>query len=100
MPLDRASAGSVILGHAVRATRRIVVLAAMLFAASASAAPDGVVVESYTGQRPEDANRLLSPVLDELATRGYVAGPEVVGRRFEQKISRPSVVENGLLDGF
>jgi len=73
----------------------------MFFATSAKAAPgDGIVIESYTGQRPGDANRLLSPVLDELANRGYVAGPEVVGRRFEQKVSRPSLVENGLSDAF
>ena len=98
MQLDRTGSGSVILGHAVRT---IVVIAVMLFAASAEAAPgDGIVVESYSGQRPEDANRLLSPVLDELANRGYVAGPEVVGRRFEQKVSRPSIVENGLSDAF
>jgi hypothetical protein len=68
---------------------------------TAHAAPgDGIVVESYTGARPEDANRLLSPVLDELANRGYVAGPEVVGRRFEQRVSRPSTVENGLPNVF
>lgn len=94
MQLDRARRESVILGHAVRT---LVVIAVMLCAASASAAPnDGIVVESYTGRRPDDANRLLSPVLDELANRGYVAGPEVVGRRFEQRVSRPSVVQNGL----
>lgn len=98
MQLDRARDGSVILGHAVRT---IVVIAVVLFAASAKAAPnDGIVVESYSGQRPEDANRLLSPVLDELANRGYVAGPEVVGRRFEQRVSRPSLVDNGVSDAF
>jgi hypothetical protein len=68
---------------------------------TASAAPgDGIIVESYSGQRPADANRLLSPVLDELANRGYVAGPEVVGRRFEQRVSRPSIVAGGLPPGF
>ncbi len=68
---------------------------------TAHAAPgDGIVIESYTGARPEDANRLLSPVLDELANRGYVAGPEVVGRRFEQRVSRPSTVQNGLPEQF
>lgn len=68
---------------------------------TAHAAPgDGIVIESYTGQRPDDANRLLSPVLDELANRGYVAGPEVVGRRFEQRVSRPSVIANGLPAAF
>jgi hypothetical protein len=43
---------------------------------------------------------LLSPLLDELAARGFVAGPEAVGRRFEQLGSRPAMIANGLPDGF
>ena len=88
MPVDRAPRESVILGHPVRW------IFAILFVGLASTghADNGVVLESYTGPRPADANRLLSPVLDELASRGYVAGPDVVGRRFEQRVSRPSSV--------
>ena len=88
---------SVILGHAVRFLIAFLVIGL----SAAHAAPgDGIVIESYTGTRPEDANRLLSPVLEELATRGYVAGPDVVGRRFEQRVSRTSLVEGGLPDTF
>lgn len=89
--------GSVILGHAVRFL--IAFLVVGLQAAHAAPA-DGIVIESYTGTRPEDANRLLSPVLEELASRGYVAGADVVGRRFEQRVSRTSLVEGGLPDAF
>ena len=87
---------SVILGHAVR-TIFLALFVVIGLAAEAKAA-DGIVLESYTGPRPEDANRLLSPVLDELASRGFVAGPDVVGRRFEQRVSRPS--DGALLEGF
>lgn len=70
---------------------RFVVVAIVIAAGTAYAeSGDGIVLESYTGQRPDDVNRLLAPVFDELATRGYVAGPEVVGRRFEQRVSRPN----------
>ena len=97
MPVDRARRKSVILGHPVRWIIAILVIG---LASVAHAAPDnGIVLESYTGERPADANRLLSPVLDELANRGYVAGPDVVGRRFEQRVSRPSQV-GGLPAGF
>jgi hypothetical protein len=70
---------------------------AVFSSAAAAPTPDGIVVESYAGQRPEDANRFLAPVLDELAKRGYVAGPEVVGRRYEQRVSRANL--NGGLPG-
>jgi hypothetical protein len=59
-------------------------------------AGDPIVLESFTGGRPDDANRLLSPVLDELAARGFVSGPDVVGRRFEQRVSRVSSVDGAL----
>ncbi len=88
-----------ILGHAV-ALRWIVAVVMVALSATSASAGDGIVIESYTGQRPDDANRLISPILDELATRGFVAGADVVGRRFEQRVSRVSVVEAGLLDGF
>ena len=98
MQQDRVGRGSVILGHAVRTIWLAIVV--VVIGVSDARANEGIVLESHTGQRPEDANRLLSPVLDELASRGFVAGPDVVGRRFEQRVSRPSVVEGGLLDGF
>jgi hypothetical protein len=97
MPVDRTRRKSVILGHPVRWIIAILVIG---LGSAAHAAPEGVVLESHTGERHPDANRLLSPILDELATREYIAGPGVVGRRFEQRVSRPSTVPNALPQSF
>lgn len=98
MPLDPSCRKSVILGHPVRW-----IIAVLIFgwaSTVAHAAPEnGIVLESHTGERHPDSIRLMSPILDELATRGYDAGAEVVGRRFEQRVSRPSTT-GGLLSNF
>jgi len=70
----------------VKALVVLVVVAGVLPQAHA----DGIVLESWVKQRSNDADRLLSPVLDELAKRRFVAGPEAVGRQFETKVSRPT----------
>ena len=59
-----------------------------LFTSASLARADNIVVESYTGDRPADAQRLMSPILDELAARGY-AGGDTIGRKFDA-LSRPS----------
>jgi hypothetical protein len=71
--------------------------AAIVALAGASAGADtGIVLESYTGVRHEDATRLVGPVLDELTTRGYVVGYDGVGRKFEAEVSRPGRTAAGL----
>lgn len=50
-----------------------------------------IVLESYVGERPDDAEVLLSPLIDELAKNKFVIGPDVVGRQFEATASRPAV---------
>lgn len=47
----------------------------------------GIVLESYTGDHPADATRLLTPILEELAGKGFDAG-DGVARAFESKHSR------------
>jgi hypothetical protein len=69
--------------------RGLVVLA--LVATASVAHADGVVLESYTGDRPADAARLLAPVLEELASRKYAAG-DAVARQFDRMVSRASSV--------
>src|ERR1700690_599798 len=76
----------------------LVVVAATARAASAGAG--GIVLESYTGERPDDATRLLSPLLDELAKRGVVGGYDVVGRKYEAEVSRPTSSLEGLPPDF
>ncbi len=55
----------------------------------------GIVLEAYTGQRAPDAQRLLRPVLDELAARGFSTG-DTVERQIEGKVSRPADGDRGL----
>ncbi|MGE0401317.1 MAG: hypothetical protein AB7T06_31715, partial [Kofleriaceae bacterium] len=51
-------------------------------------ARDGIVLESYGGDRPEDAAKTLEPLLGELQQRGFEAG-DSIGRLYEGKVSRP-----------
>lgn len=55
----------------------------------------GIVLEAYTGQRAPDAQRLLGPVLDELAARGFASG-DTVGRQIDGKVSRAAEDHGGL----
>lgn len=78
----------------------LVAIAGVSLPVTVASAGDGIVLEAYTGLRPDDASRLLSPVLDELATKGFVAGSEVVGRKFESRVSRPAMIGTGLGEDF
>lgn len=59
----------------------------------------GIVLESYTGERPADAARLLEPVLEELSQREYAAG-DTVARSYEAHASRAAVTPGGLPSDF
>lgn len=74
-----------------------VILAVVM--ASSIARGGGIVLESYTGERPADAARLLEPVLDELAQREYAAG-DTVARSYEAHASRAAVTPGGLPGDF
>jgi hypothetical protein len=76
-------------------TLRFVAMFAVLNVATAYAG-DRVVLEVSTGPRPDDASRVLSPVLDELASREFVTGADVVGRKFEAQVSRAALAPGGL----
>lgn len=77
-----------------------VLLVLAILTPSQARAGDGIVLESYTGARPEDAKKALGPLLEELAGRGYVLGAEMVGRAYESRISRPSGTFDDLTIGF
>ncbi len=47
-----------------------------------------VVFESYPGDRPGDADQLLAPLMAELESRDFLAGPGVLGKRIELRMSR------------
>ena len=64
---------------------RVILFAAML--AASEAAADPIVMESYGGPRPEDADRLLAPVMAELSRAGFPAIADVE-RRIDGRLSR------------
>jgi len=66
-------------------------LAAFPGGASGAPASEPIVLETRTGERPGDADRLLAPVLAELGRSGF-APPQTVAPRIDQALSRPSRV--------
>lgn len=65
----------------------VVMVAAAALARAPRAHGDAIVLESYTGERPGDATRLLAPVLEELSRKKFTAG-DGVARQFETQVSR------------
>ncbi len=68
---------------------RAIVVSVVLALVGAVAHADGIVLESYTGERPADASRLLTPVLEELSRKKFTAG-DGVARTFDSQVSKPS----------
>jgi hypothetical protein len=63
--------------------------------APVSATAGGVAVESVAGDRARATASLLTPILEELARRGYRSGAGV-GKAFDKAASRPSKVQAGM----
>ena len=80
--------------------RGLVVVVVGVLGARAAAADNGVVIESYTGARPDNAGRLLGPVLEELTTRGFTVGYDGIGRKFEGEVSRSARTAAGMPGDF
>lgn len=74
-------------------------IAALLAITTSVAHGGGIVLESYTGDRPADAARLLSPVLEELSRRDY-AGGDTVARTYDARASRSAVAPAGVPSDF
>jgi hypothetical protein len=66
---------------------------------ASTARADGIVLESYTGSRPDDATRLLAPLHEELDGRGYLTR-ERLSRLIEANVSRPALSAEGLPPDF
>lgn len=64
-----------------------------------TAAADQIVIESYPGPRPKAGTDEVRTVLDALASRGWFAGSDVVGRKISA-VSRPSSTAGGLPKDF
>lgn len=80
---------------------RSVVVVLLAFALSASGArADGIVLEAYTRDRPADAQRLLSPILDELTRANNMTAGDQLARQYETAVSKPSQTAQGLPGDF
>ena len=73
----------------------VLALVAVLAAFAAPASAGGIVLEAYTGERSADAPRVISPILDELASRGYTTG-DTLARSYEGRVSRLAQTPAGL----
>ncbi|HKE17346.1 MAG TPA: hypothetical protein VKB80_20870, partial [Kofleriaceae bacterium] len=58
-------------------------------AVAAAPGSEPIVLEAHGGPRPADADRLLRPVLAELARSGFT-GPPAVAQRIDGSLSRPA----------
>ncbi|MCX5743280.1 MAG: hypothetical protein NT062_12370 [Proteobacteria bacterium] len=67
----------------------------VVLASSTIAQAGGIVLESYTRQRPSDADTYVGPLLDTLAKDGFSTGSDV-NRKYETEVSRPSLDKQGL----
>lgn len=70
-------------------------IAAAIAAHAAPADAGGIVLESYTGGRPADADKYTAPMVDILTKAGFAAGG-TVSQQFERDVSRPAVIGTGL----
>jgi hypothetical protein len=83
----------------MRILRPVAIVIVVVLQAGRAFAGDAIVLESYTGGKTPSSTKLLSPVLEELSRRSYVAGSEAIGRKFESRVSRPAIPE-GLPEDF
>ncbi len=67
----------------------VTILAALLCPATASA--DGILLESYGGERPQDADELVAPIRAELGSRQYSTG-NALAERIATHLSEPATV--------
>jgi hypothetical protein len=74
----------------------VTVLGVWAFGIPSAMAGGPIVLESYTETRPPDIERLIAPLLEELANRSYIGGYDAVGRTFEARQSRASGGQPGL----
>src|SRR5262245_36457544 len=54
-----------------------------------------IVLESYVGQRPANADAMMAPLLDELEQRGFAARPASVLEQAGRRAPRPGVLDTG-----
>ena len=83
----------------MRVSFLVLIVGALRTSAAFAAPNEGIVLESYTGERPEDAAKALAPLLRELESSGFSIGSEVA-HRFEDRVSRDVGTAQSLPIGF
>jgi hypothetical protein len=74
-------------------------IVAVIAVAAGRAHAGGIVIESYVGERPVDAPRLVNPVVGELVSRGYNQG-DTLAHAYEQQVSGDALTPQGLPSDF
>ena len=77
---------------------RLGVLAVLLVSTFARA--DGIVLEAYTNERPADATRLLSPIIEELTHLSKATAGDQLAREYDSGVSKSAVTAEGLPTDF
>ncbi len=76
-----------------------ILIAIVLFCSLPTAHAKNVVLESYTGDRPADAARLMAPILEELSKKDYETG-DTIARAYETRVSSAAQRPGGLPASF
>jgi hypothetical protein len=74
----------------------VAVAGAVIAAAAPARADRKIVIESYVGDRPDNAGRLLAPVFEVMREREFELGYDGIGRGYEARVSRASRAPEGL----
>lgn len=79
-------------GHSMQPMRMVCALVAISAAAASGAVAhaDTIVLESYGGERPADANSVLGPVITELESSGFRGGSSLA-TQIDSKVSAPAI---------
>lgn len=70
------------------------VAALLAVAGSTTAYADRIVVESYVGNRPAEADRVLGPIRTALERHGFIVAPDVLASRFQPHVWRSGGVRS------
>jgi hypothetical protein len=70
---------------------KLLIALAMVMSIGVAHADNRIVLESFTGGKSEAEAEQIKPLLDALASKGYVGGYDFVGRAFEARVSRPAI---------
>jgi len=76
-----------------RSLGRLLVIGVLVGASRESAAQEALLVESYVGERPADADRVLAPLRDRLQRQGVATGAAAMAALLGDQLPLPGVTD-------